>query len=758
MAEKPAAFVFTTAYHPFIGGAEIAVQEISKRLARAYRFFIITARMRRDLPAREERPEGTVIRIGFGSPADRFFLPLFGTVRAIALMQKHRPAFFWCVMVSWAAGAAYISNIICFWRRVPILLTLQEGDSEAHIARARWGMLNISWFLALRYAARLQTISAYLYDLAERYGWAKQGVVIPNGVGIGQFKKIFSAGEKEEIRRSIGVPKGDRIIITTSRLAKKNGVDILIRAFAAIAEKLSGVSLVIVGGGEEERALEALAQSLGVSEHIFFLGSRSHGEIPALLAVSDVFCRPSRSEGMGNSFIEAMAAGVPVVATYVGGIRDFLRDKENGLVVSIDDPADCAEKLERLLDDAPLRKKISSGGRKTAERYEWDGIAGKFASLFSELAKPRKIVVATPIYPPQIGGPATYAERLAGELLDQKRADVRVVTFGAGRKTRTVSFVSSRIPSGLKHLAYFWKVLRNLSGSDGLILLDPFGAGVPAALAARLLRKPVLLRVEGDPLWESFVERTGEDLTLAEFYRALPLGRLSGKERIMHWGMAFAARSASMVVFSSQWRREIFSAHFPVKASSVIPSPWPAPGRNDEPASETFLFAGRFIRLKNIVRMVRAFSRLPGSWRLDIVGEGPERARILEEIKRTGQADRVRLLPPLPNADLRKKIVSVRAVLLPSLSDVSPRVILEALEAGTPFLMTRESGFVEELREAGLFCDPKDEEGIRAKLAVFCDETAYRELKSRLQRFQKRVTWKEIADSWIGALIHRRVH
>src|SRR3989338_5136595 len=133
---KPTIFICTTAYHPFIGGAEIAVQEVARRLAGEFRFFILTARMRRDLPKREVRPEGTVIRIGFGTSFDTWLLPL---ALPFVFFREHRNArvALWGMDISTGAlGAAFIKLLS---PRTPFIFTIQYGYGGGRLRRGRLG-------------------------------------------------------------------------------------------------------------------------------------------------------------------------------------------------------------------------------------------------------------------------------------------------------------------------------------------------------------------------------------------------------------------------------------------------------------------------------------------------------------------------------------------------------------------------------------------------------------------------------------------
>jgi glycosyltransferase involved in cell wall biosynthesis len=138
------------------------------------------------------------------------------------------------------------------------------------------------------------------------------------------------------------------------------------------------VRLQIIGTGPLESELKHHAEMLNVASRIDFAGEVSHSEIPMYLSEADIFVRPSLSEGMGNSFIEAMAAGLPVIATPVGGIPDFLADGETGVFCKPGDPQSLAAAVERLRGDAALRGKLTTNAlHMVRERYDWDLIAEK---------------------------------------------------------------------------------------------------------------------------------------------------------------------------------------------------------------------------------------------------------------------------------------------------------------------------------------------------------------------------------------------
>ena len=216
---------------------------------------------------------------------------------------------------------------------VPLLLTLQEGDSEAHILK-RVGIFYFLWKKIFTKADYVQAISGYLADFGCRHGARCPVEVVPNGVDLEKFK-IRPAGRREN----------PRVVITTSRLVPKNGVDVLIKAAGLLKNEIPDLKFLIAGSGWQEEELKKRQKNPGLKMALNFLGGVAPEKIPGLLAEADIFVRASRSEGLGNSFLEAMAAGLPVIGTPVGGIPDFLKDGETGLFAKVGDAEDLARKL-----------------------------------------------------------------------------------------------------------------------------------------------------------------------------------------------------------------------------------------------------------------------------------------------------------------------------------------------------------------------------------------------------------------------------
>ena len=174
---------------------------------------------------------------------------------------------------------------------------------------------------------------------------------------------------------ALPVPAGSKVLLTVGPILASEpgkGVDMVIRTMPALLEAFPNVYYVLVGDGDGRPALEELAATCGVAEHVVFTGSRCES-IRGYYEAADIFVMPSRQEGFGIVYLEAMAAGKPVVAAARGGAKEVVADGETGFVVSYGDVAGLKERLATLLADEGLRRRMGDAGRQTvAERYRFE--------------------------------------------------------------------------------------------------------------------------------------------------------------------------------------------------------------------------------------------------------------------------------------------------------------------------------------------------------------------------------------------------
>ena len=756
-SQKPIIIVFTTAYDPFVGGAEIAIREIASRLADRFDFYILTSRFERRLPFREERAGMHIVRLGIGHRHDKFFLPFFAFFACLAIIvrSRGRKKILWAVMASYGSLAA--SALRTIFGRIPLILTLQEGDPEEHLRTSRLGLINLTMRFDLFCADQVTAISRYLLHVAWKFGYGKWGTVIPNGVDIAHFTKQYPEDELLTLRRSLGLISGERVVITTSRLVKKNAVDMIVRALERVRmHDGRRVRLLVLGTGPEAPRLRELAAGLAISDHVLFVGTVLHDELPKFLAIADVFVRPSRSEGLGNSFLEAMAAGVPIIGTPVGGIPDFLEDRKTGLEVGVDDVGDIAEKIRLVLSDDDLRRRIIAGAKRfIATRYDWGRIAEEFGGVFDrELEKASKtaVVLATGIFPPDIGGPAT-ASALLEEELSRRAFKVSVVTYADpdDARERTLGEITERVrhadvfrisralPKGLRHAWYCIHVFFATLHADVVYAQDAVPAGFPAWLAARLLGKAFIVKITGDYAWERGVQRFGVRDLLDDFQK----GSYGVRVGLLRICRSFVSRRADSVITPCEYLKtlvvgwgvppeRITVVHNSISVPERFPDAREARGELGlDDKAELFLSAGRLVPWKGFRALIGAFAdaRVAHSAaRLYIAGSGPERHILEEEIGARNLVGKVVLLGSVGRETLFLYIRAADAFVLNTGYEGFSHQLLEAMALGTPVITTSTGGNSEIItdRETGLLVSYNDVGELEDAMRLLLSDTRLR--------------------------------
>lgn len=344
--------LFSAFVSPMRSGAEACAEEVSARLKDRYDITIIAARMRKDLPIDDMLSTGVKVkRVGFGSPIDKWLYPFLAPAAAAAL----QPDIVHAVLESFAGLAMTLSKSTL--PKAKRILTCQSTNTSFLLGPMH------------RAADRITAISTPLMERAKAFG--RDAVLIPNGI---RLKELTEASMERVSGR----------ILFVGRLEPMKGIDTLIAAFKEVRAAHSQATLRIVGAGSERARLEELAAGI---DGITFVGAVKHDEVATEYASAEIFSGLSRSEALGNVFLEAQAAGCAVVATNVGGIPDVVKNNVTGFLVPPDDVSAAAKELGRLLSDSALREGMGAEGRKNAAGYDWNGIAERYAAVYEELTK-----------------------------------------------------------------------------------------------------------------------------------------------------------------------------------------------------------------------------------------------------------------------------------------------------------------------------------------------------------------------------------
>lgn len=329
-----------------------------------------------------------------------------------------------------------------------------------------------------------------------------------------------------------------------------------------------------------------------------------------------------------------------------------------------------------------------------------------------------KLVIATGIFPPEAGGPAYYAKELA-EALREKGIEAPVVTYGRLK----------RLPTGLRHLAYLLRLAPYALHARAIIALDTFSVGVPAVILGKILRVPVTIRTGGDFLWESYLERTRHELPLPRFYEEhLPF---TVRERLVFLLTRFVLQHASAVAFSTAMQRDLWVRVYGLAAerTHIIANAVPSHELPTPPAHKDFLWHVRPIVMKNGARVHAAFEQARATHPDISLEEGV-----------------------IPKQQLLDRMRACYAVILPSLTEISPNYILDALRFRKPFIMDKYSGLADELGPYGMLVDPLDTGDIARAIGELATEDGYARALERVGAFSGERPYAQIADDFLSLI------
>jgi glycosyltransferase involved in cell wall biosynthesis len=218
-------------------------------------------------------------------------------------------------------------------------------------------------------------------NLERQIGEPHQFVNIPSGIDLKWFES--SKREAGNIKASLGLSPSARLIGSVGRLEPVKGHVYLLDAFATLAPRFPDLYLALVGDGELLPELRSRAENAGLTERVLFLGWRE--DVPSLLQAFDLFVFPSLSEGMGRGLVEAMAAGVPIVATKAASIPEVLAEGEAGYLVEPASAASLAAGIETLLLDPELQSRLVKVGRDRAQDYSVEAMLQKIGAVYQDV-------------------------------------------------------------------------------------------------------------------------------------------------------------------------------------------------------------------------------------------------------------------------------------------------------------------------------------------------------------------------------------
>ena len=268
---------------------------------------------------------------------------------------------------------------------VPLVVTYHADAPESGGSTLRNGLQRFyNQYLLPRVLEEAEVIittsESYVEDSPHLVRHREKIRVLPNGINLEEFQTTLT---KKECREKLGLPEDKVITLFFGNLVPYKGPEVLLKAFKKIREDYEEVMLLYVGRGPLEEELKRRAQGMDVK----FAGYIPDQEKPYYYQAADIFSLPSvnRAEAFGIVNLEAMASGLPIVASRLGGIPDIVREGENGLLFQPGNVEELARALRFLLDNPDERVRMGRAGRQLAEDYSWREVARKTELIYQEL-------------------------------------------------------------------------------------------------------------------------------------------------------------------------------------------------------------------------------------------------------------------------------------------------------------------------------------------------------------------------------------
>ncbi|HCU70325.1 MAG TPA: hypothetical protein DIC35_01050 [Candidatus Moranbacteria bacterium] len=248
------------------------------------------------------------------------------------------------------------------------------------------------------YSDRFKFIYVFLRPLI-RFIWKNSDAVVSNSQGLKDLalqtdKKqkidiIFNGIDIADFCPNEALRRRDKFIITpgASRITARKGLKYLIMAISTLVPKYPNIFLRIMGDGNEKESLIELAEKMNLQNHVQFVGRIPREETIPYYQEASLFVLPSFNEGMSNAMLEALASGLPIIATKTGGTEELVREGINGFTVKMKNADHLADKIEEIIKDRDLAEKMGNMSRLEAQKRGWKEVSEQYASLYGSIAK-----------------------------------------------------------------------------------------------------------------------------------------------------------------------------------------------------------------------------------------------------------------------------------------------------------------------------------------------------------------------------------
>jgi glycosyltransferase involved in cell wall biosynthesis len=331
----------------------------------------------------------------------------------------------------------------------------------------------------------------------------------------------------------------------------------------------------------------------------------------------------------------------------------------------------------------------------------------------------RKLLIASGIYPPDIGGPATYSSLLVKEF-PKRGFVVKVLTYGPAG-------ISRKIPKGLRHLIYFFVCLFKALYSDIIFAQNQLSAGLPAMIAAKFTGCKFIMRIPGDSVWEWAVQKYGIKDSIDDFQDKKYGFKIEIRRKIQR----FVANSADALIAPSIYFKRIVSrwAKNPEKVHVIYNGiELEKSIKSNTDKGKIILSAGRMVPWKGFNALVELTTSLP-DWQLIIVGDGPVKDQLVMLINKLNLKERVKLINPMPREELLEYLAKAKIFVLNTSFESFSFQIVEAMNAGVPVITTNIGNLSEIIDngQEGILVEPNNKRQIIEAITRIEENDAFRE-------------------------------
>jgi glycosyltransferase involved in cell wall biosynthesis len=367
-------------YPPIGGGAGNATANLARHLALQGQDVKVVTVQFADLPKSEYREGFQIKRIPAirkkadrSSASEQLSYILSATFYCFSLFRRWKPDIVWAFF---GIPSGFIGILLKYIFHIPYIVSLRGGDVPgfrpydfAFYHHLLGPIIKMVW----RHSSAVVANSNGLKKLATSFYDQVPVINIPNGVDLDYF---------HDTKRDWGAPT----MLFIGRVVYQKGLDLLMSALIKIKD--IPWKLLIVGDGSYMDQLKSIVKDQGLNNRVQFFGWRNKEDLPSFLARATLFINPSRHEGMPNAVLEAMASGLPIVASDIAGNEELVKDGKNGYLFDNENCDDLREILAHLLTDSKLCKKMGATSRRITEKnYSWSSSGNQYLTLLKQIVE-----------------------------------------------------------------------------------------------------------------------------------------------------------------------------------------------------------------------------------------------------------------------------------------------------------------------------------------------------------------------------------